>query len=286
MEANKMSILNRFFTRTTVRHFIDGKDDGIYTSVIRRYLVDVEKKSNRKLISEVYCELKENYRNEYFYKNTLLNKLLLGIHSINTTTALTEIAIGKSKADFILINGNAVVYEIKSELDNLERLRSQIYDYYKAFDRVVVVTFENNLQQLQRVLDNVGKPVGIYILRANGKLGIVQKPQKYMGDLDKAIIFKILRKIEYEEIIKRKYGYLPNVTQFNYYSTCKKMFFHIPIEEAYPLFTDVLKNRMCIEKEEFVKTPYELKFLTYFMGLKKKDYQSLEVFLNSQYGGV
>ena len=64
------------------------------------------------------------------------------MHSVNTTTALTEVAIAKSKADFVLINGKAVVYEIKTELDNLERLCSQIDDYYKAFDHVAVVTYE------------------------------------------------------------------------------------------------------------------------------------------------
>ena len=154
METNKMSNLNRIFTRNMLRHFIDGKADNVYSSVVRRYTSDADQKNNRELISEIYCELKNNYRNEYFYKNTLLNKLLLGVHSVNTTTALTEMAIAKSKADFVLINGKAVVYEIKTELDNLERLGSQIDDYYKAFDHVAVVTYEKNLQQLQKVLDS------------------------------------------------------------------------------------------------------------------------------------
>ena len=47
--------------------------------------------------------MKNNYRNEYFIRILLLNKLLLGVHSVNTTTALTEVAIAKSKADFVLI---------------------------------------------------------------------------------------------------------------------------------------------------------------------------------------
>ena len=152
METNKMSNLNRIFTRNMLRHFIDGKVDNVYSSVVRRYTSNADQKNNRELISEIYCELKNNYRNEYFYKNTLLNKLLLGVHSVNTTTALTEVAIAKSKADFVLINGKAVVYEIKTELDNLERLSSQVDDYYKAFDHVAVVSYEKNLQQLQKVL--------------------------------------------------------------------------------------------------------------------------------------
>ena len=82
----------------------------------------------------------------------MLNKLLLGRHSINTTTALTQIPINKSKADFILINGKAVVYEIKTELDNFERLKNQINDYYKAFSHVCVVTCEEYYKKLIKIL--------------------------------------------------------------------------------------------------------------------------------------
>lgn len=286
METNKLSNLNRIFTRSMLRCFIEGNVNNVYSSVVRRYISDAEQKSNRQLISEIYSELKNNYRNEYFYKNTLLNKLLLGVHSVNTTTALTEMSIAKSKADFVLINGKAVVYEIKTELDNLDRLISQLDDYYKAFDHVAVVTYEKNLQQLQKLLDCITKPVGVYVLRKNGKLSTVRKPQRYTSDLDKEIIFKILRKSEYENIIVQRYGYLPEVTQFKYYSTCKKMFLQIPIEESYLLVLKILKKRMQLEKQEFVKVPYELKFLAYFMELTCDDYQKLENFLERQYGGA
>lgn len=286
METNKMSNLNRIFTRNMLRHFMDGKTDNVYATVVKRYICNPNQKKNRQLISEIYCELKNNYRNEYFYKNTLLNKLLLGVHSINTTTALTEVPIAKSKADFVLINGKAVVYEIKTELDNLERLSSQIDDYYKAFDHVAVVTFEKNLLQLQKVLDSIDKPVGIYVLRKNGKLGTIQKPQRYIEDLNKEVIFKLLRKNEYENIITHYYGYLPEVSQFKYYTACKQLFLEIPLEESYLYVLKNLKKRMQLEKQEFVKVPYELKFLAYFMELKYEDYQKLEFFLEQQYGGM
>lgn len=286
METNKVSNLNRIFTRSMLRHFIDGKLDMVYTSVVRRYICDADQKSNRELISEIYCELNRHYRNEYFYKNTLLNKLLLGVHSVNTTTALTEVGIAKSKADFVLINGKAVVYEIKTELDNLDRLHSQIDDYYKAFDHVAVVTYEKNLPQLQRVLDHIEKPVGIYVLRKSGKLGTVRKPQRYIRDLDREVLFKLLRKSEFEDIIVQWHGYLPQVTQFRYYAACKEMFFQIPLEESYLSVLGILKKRMQPQKEEFVKIPYELRFLAYFMELKHEEYQKLEVFLEQQYGGV
>ena len=72
-------------------------------------MIDPDGKTNGEIISRIYHYMGESYRNEYFYKNTLLNKLLLGVHKPTTTSALTEVPVGRSKADFILINGKAVV---------------------------------------------------------------------------------------------------------------------------------------------------------------------------------
>lgn len=129
-----------------LRHFIDGKVDNVYSSVVRRYISDAEQKNNRELISEIYCELKNNYRNEYFYKNTLLNKLLLGVHSVNTTTALTEMAIAKSKADFVLINGKGVIFKLlrKSEYEDILNIIPLVKTVFTNTDRKFIFTcFEN-----------------------------------------------------------------------------------------------------------------------------------------------
>ena len=281
-----MNILNSVFTRSALRHLIDSKRDKSYSAVVKRYVENPELKKNADLISAIYTELREGYRNEYFYKNTLLNKLLLGVHSVNTTTALTEIPIAKSKADFLLINGKAVVYEIKTELDNFERLETQITDYYRAFDYVAVVTSELNLPILEKKLEVIDKPVGVYVLTKKGSLHTERKPHKYEKDLDLEILFKLLRKPEYESIILEKFGELPNVNQFEYYRECKKMFLRIPINDAYLLVIRQLKKRAQIIKEEFVNVPYELKFLAYFMELKKDDYQNLNEFLQQRYGGA
>lgn len=286
MTENKMNILNRVFSRNTLQRVIENQKDQNYSAVVKRYVNQPNEKSNQELISEIYSELRNNYRNEYFYKNTLLNKLLLGVHSVNTTIALTEIPIARSKADFVLINGKAVVYEIKTELDNFERLESQINDYYRAFDHVSVVTCKMNLQALKKKLEVIDKPVGIYVLQKNGSIRTERKPEKYPKDLDLNVIYKILRKIEYETIILEKFGELPNVCEFEYYRACKKMFLQIPIEEAYLSMLKQLKKRTQIIKEEFISVPYELKFLAYFMNWKEEDYNKLNKFLLQRYGGV
>lgn len=286
MENGKLNILNKFFTRSTFRHIVEEGSDIAYTSVIKRYIDMPDNKVNAELVSEIYRILKRDYRNEYFYKNTLLNKLLLGVHSITTTTALTEIPIERSKADFVLINGKAVVYEIKTELDNLDRLENQINDYYRAFDHVAVVTCKDNLPELEKKIMMMGKPVGIYVLQKQGSLSTIRIPGKFSDLIDKETLFKILRKAEYEDIILSKYEILPEVTQFKYYSECKKLFLEIPSDKVYELFLQQLKKRSHIVKQELENIPYEMKFLAYFMELRNFEYEKLSAFLNSTYGGI
>lgn len=156
-----MSILNKIFTRNVLRDVVSARENANLIYIVQQY--ELNNKSYGDLFKQIYDVLKKSYRNEYYYKNTLLNKLLLGVHSVNTTTALTELPIANSKADFLMINGKAVVYEIKTELDNLERLESQINDYYLAFDHVAVVTYEENLEAIEKLIANLRKPVGIYL---------------------------------------------------------------------------------------------------------------------------
>ena len=284
--GSKTNVLNRIFTRDTLRDLISGENMDVYYAVIKRYIDEPKNKNNREIISEIYKEIKKNYRNEYYYKNTILNKLLLGIHSINTTTALTEIPIAGSKADYIMINGKAVVYEIKSELDNLDRLSAQINDYYKAFDHVAVVTCADNVNAIKAIISEIKKPVGIYIIKNNGAISEIEKPQKYTELLEISIMYKLLRKREVENILLDKYGYLPDVSQFKYYRACKEQFEHMKKNEAYEYMLQKLKDRSNIQREKFINVPYELKFLVYFMNLNDNEYKDLDLFLNKQYGGI
>lgn len=284
MSTNNL-VLNRLFTQNVFKDLLNDGENKVYITVVKRYLDNYDSKENGTLISAIYQVLSKSYRNEYFYINTLLNKLLLGKHSINTTTALTQIPIGKSKADFILINGEAVVYEIKTELDSFERLDAQLADYYKAFDHVCVVTSENNYKKLTTLLQNTS--VGIYVLTKRNTLSkaMCKEPIADTKSLEHTAIFKILHKQEYESIIRSFHGKLPSATPVFYYKECLSWFSKIPISCAYSMFLEQLKNRNKIVKEDFNKVPYELKSLLYFSKNSVLKYSDLQSFLNRRYGG-
>lgn len=282
MNANNL-VLNKLFTLNVFRDLLDQHGNNTYGAVVKRYINDAESKDNGFLISEIYKYMAKAYRNEYFYQNTLLNKLLLTRHSINTTTALTQIPIVKSKADFILINGKAVVYEIKTELDSFDRLKTQLKDYYKAFNHVFVVTSESNYEKLSSILGD--GPTGIYVLTKRNALSLRKEAIEENHFLDYTAIFKILRKGEFENIIRSYYGELPQVAQVFYYRECLKWFKGIPLKDAYTMFLNELKKRNKIIIEQFHSVPYELKSLMYFSNASLKDYYDLNKFLNDKFGG-
>ena len=276
-------ILNRFFSKKTLQSILQNREDlcNTYYATIKRYTDSYKNKTNKELISEIYAVVKNTYRNEYFYKNTLLNNLLFKSHNPLTTTALTEIPIAKSIADFILINGKATVYEIKTELDSFERLDSQLSDYYKSFDNVCVVVSEKKLDAIKEKLSNSN--VGIYYLSKRGALKKYREPVSCMLDLDHECLFKILRKYEYEQIVS-KYFSLPDVPQYRYYSECKALFEKIPLDNVYQDFKYILKQRVNLKLELFSSIPKELKAVAYFSRLKDSDYRKISSFLEEKYG--
>ncbi|WP_297642802.1 sce7726 family protein [uncultured Gardnerella sp.] len=278
-------ILNHLFTKNV---FSDDSiyENKIYKRVASRFVDNPEDKNNGMIISEIYKFMSKSYRNEYFYQNTLLNKLLLGKYSMNTATALTQISIGKSKADFILINGKAVVYEIKTELDTFDRLEHQLDDYFKAFDHVCVVTSEGKYNHAIEILENT--PVGIYVLTKQNTISekLRKEPIKDNSKLEHTAIFKVLRKREYENILEEYFHELPNVKQVFYYDECLSLFKKIPICDAYRMMLKQLKIRNKIENiSVFDDIPYELKSLMYFSSMSKYDWAKIDRFLNKKYGG-
>jgi hypothetical protein len=278
-------LLNRVFSQNSLSSLLKDCRNNPYISVVRRYTKKPRGKTNLVLISEIYQYLQDDYRNEYFYKNTLLNQLLTRHckHSVKNTVALTEIPVGRSRADFILINGKAEVYEIKTELDNFDRLETQLKDYFQAFDHVNVVTCEENLGKIKNILKH--SPVGIYILNKKSELEMEKSSRKYTAQLDHGILFKILRKHEYEQVLLQFYPELPRTSQFEYYKTCLKLFKEIDMANLYKICLKELKKRSTIEEQQYLMIPEPLKSLVYFSNPRKSKLEKINTFLNSEFRG-
>ena len=277
---NNFTVLNRFFSKTMLEEILIGRNTSCYGEIIKRYEIN-QNGTNGDIISSIYSILSSEYRNEYFYKNTLLNNLIVKKHKLYTTKVLTELPINKSIADFVTLNGKAVAYEIKTELDNLERIESQVKDYYKCFPYVCIVTCESHLEKVKELFTNTN--VGIYWFSKRNSLKVEQEPQAEMRYLDYSALFKLLRKYEFESILMKHFNKLPKVSQFDYYSECYQWFLKIDLNDVLKEILAALKQRCCIQVEQFKRVPLELKMLVYQSNYLDENYNKLESFLNATY---
>jgi len=187
-----------------------------------------------------YKQLLKSYRNEYVFKNAIAQKILIGRHSINSSSLFTELRVETSKADVVIFNGTSHVYEIKTDLDNLERLEKQIEDYKKVFEFVNVVSVESKVDEIKSLLDD---SVGIIILTEQYTLKTIRKAKSGLKSLNKEALFNLLRKNEYLSIIQKNYGDTPDVPNTKIYEDCKKLFIKLSIEIIHKEILVTLKNR-------------------------------------------
>ena len=285
MEKFDTYMINKIFTVPYFDRMIsENSVPESFSKCVKRY-IKTEEATIGEAISEIYHFMDCEYRNEYFYKNTILNQLLIKKHDLYNTAALTELPIGDSKADFIMINGRGVVYEIKTDLDNLLRLENQIKDYYKVFSYVYVVVGNKQLSHVKEFLKD--QKVGIYELTASGKLICRKKALCNKENLSYEAMFQVLRKAEFESILLKHFHKLPEVNSFQYYRECRKWLERVNIITLQKDVMKCLKARtlMLVENKLEEKVPYELRFYAYFSKKINSNYQEINTFWNARMEG-
>jgi hypothetical protein len=124
----------------------------------------------------IFSIMLKKYRNEYVFKNRLVESSFLKKYSPENATLVTELRVGRCVADAVLINGTSTCFEIKTEYDSLSRLSDQLAAYRKIFDKVVVVAAETHIDDL---LIQLPEDIGLTLLTKGAALKVLRKP----GDL-------------------------------------------------------------------------------------------------------
>lgn len=145
----------------------------------------------------VFDFLGSEYPNEYFYKNLIAQKILLGRHSLNTATMLSEFRVGANKADCVILNGKSTCYEIKTDYDSLARLDDQLSSYLQLFDEVYVVC---SGRYEQAILDIAPLAVGVMTLTEKNTFRVLRKAQTRQANLNRKLVMQALRQPEYREL--------------------------------------------------------------------------------------
>ncbi len=189
--------------------------------------------------NQLLRKLGSDYRSEYYYKNYIAKRHLLGKHSLNTATMLSEFRVGGSKADCVILNGTSTCYEIKTEYDSLVRLDEQLSDYSKVFDRVYVVCGEKNLSQ---VATATSSHVGILVLTKNNYLSVRREAIHRKKPIDRYMLAMSLRKEEYTKLAGLISGEIPDVPNSKLFSECKNIIANADNELVENYFLRILKE--------------------------------------------
>jgi len=271
----RMRSYSSIFSSTSFSKLLRYDDYSFIDSKIERY--DQSKvgkiiETYYDYIRYIYRELRKQYRNEYIYKNTFINEILLGTYGVKDTVAINEFRVGSSIADIVLFNGTSKAFEIKTELDSDQRLDGQLADYTKIFQQCYIVTHETLVDKYLKEDESIGV---IELIENPRSLGMREiRPAKENKIPDPETVIRSVRTNEYKNIVKQYYGSLPEMNSFNMFNICSDLIKQIPGENLSNLFIEQLKKRK--SSTSIIQSFYgELRQLGLSMNLDYKAYQQL-----------
>lgn len=258
-EKELLKKLSELFKASTLRDF---SINGAETLIPFREIFDtLSNKSSNDLSSKSFLDatfnlLSRKYRNEYIYKNFLLSRKLIGTHSLKTSSMLTELRVGKAKADCVMLNGIATCYEIKTERDSLSRLDNQLSEYNGYFDETYVVLSESDIIRYER---KIPVEIGIVSLTNRNQFRTIRESSKLCSGYSAEMAINILRAQELREIV---YAYdeticdVPNTETVSY---CRRVLNSLPESDLKASVLKSLKNRGLVQNLFLTQLPFSLR---------------------------
>ena len=153
----------------------------------------------------------------YEGEQVLKYRLFRAFQASNLIAAF-EIRVRNSRVDFLTINGSTTSYEIKSSLDNLDKLAKQSKDYIGAFEFNNIVIDKRHLDKCYDIVPRsfgiitvekfehtfVRKPIFNRALNPETQLSLLTKKEiiKYFGRFEIANIINDFSAIQINDLFK------------------------------------------------------------------------------------
>lgn len=189
-------------------------------------------------------------RDEYIYRAALTHKVLLGTHSLRTASMLNEFRAGACKADLVILNGSATVYEIKSERDSLARLAHQVENYKKVFAAVNVIASEAHIEGVRAT---VPTDVGILCLSRRYQISVVQDAVDQPDRICPITVFESLRTAEASAILKALGVPIPDVPNTRRHAAMRACFAELkPVDVHHQMVRTLKRTRNLARLSELV----------------------------------
>lgn len=227
------------------------------------------------LFNEVFDFMRRQYPTEYVYKACLLKRLLFGVHSPRTTACYMEFPVGEARADVLLVNGEATVFEVKSRFDNTTRLESQLQEYYKCFTKVTVVTEDGHEQAY---LDRLPPQVGVATLTRRFSVSRKRLPLEHRGSLDRVSLFRVFRQSERHSVARDlgvRVSHLDPAIRYRH--ILKRFLSELSTLHAHELVVSALRDRQRTERivARCKQLPRSLHVAAFSYRLRRRDWVAL-----------
>ncbi|MBD8240300.1 sce7726 family protein [Pseudomonas fluorescens] len=270
--------LSKIFSTNCVEDLARG-NVGRVADVAQYYVENLPKFFTPADVYEVcYKDLSKNYRFEYFFKNVVANKILLGRHRLSAATLIPEFRVENNKADCVVLNGNSTCYEIKTDLDNFSRLNAQLSAYEKIFDKTYVVVAEAHRNY---ALKNICEDVGVIVLTSQNRLSEVRPAKFVVGSIDAKVLIRSLRKSEYYSIARKMESAPVGLTNTEVFSWCEDVFLRADAVFLRSEFCKTLKRSRGLNKGFSLSLPRSLLMASVSVNLSEADKNNLARVVNS-----
>lgn len=223
---------------------------------------------------------KSGQRDEYVYRAALTHNILLGRHSLNTASMLTEFRTGACKADLVILNGTSTAYEIKSERDSLVRLENQLANYAKVFAKTYVVVAEPFVPE---VLACTPPHTGVMALARWNRIKTVREACERPGSTCPITIFDALRLTESREVLQSLDIEVPVVPNTMLHSEMRKIFASLnPIDVHREMVRTLKKTRSSAPLAALIgKLPLSLQPAALSVRVRRADHDRLTAALTT-----
>lgn len=223
--AAQLSALTRLFSATVFREMAKKGRSGLFNRLIEQTDL-ITRADPRATVGDTFDSAFEilkvaGHRDEYIYRAAISHKVLMGTHSLRTASMLNEFRAGSCKADLVILNGTATVYEIKSERDSLARLANQVENYKRVFAKVNVIASERHVEG---VLATVPDDVGVICLSKRYRITTVREAIDCPARICPVTVFESLRTAEAAAILRAMGVTVPQVPNTQRHAAMRERF--------------------------------------------------------------
>lgn len=217
--------MTRLFSAAVFRELAKKGRSGLFRRLVEQTDL-VERSGARATVGDTFDSAFDilkvaGHRDEYIYRAAISHKVLMGTHSLRTASMLNEFRAGSCKADLVILNGTATVYEIKSERDSLARLANQIENYKRVFAKVNVIASESHVEG---VLATVPEDVGVMCLSKRYRITTVREAVNCPARICPVAVFEALRTAEAATILKAMGVAVPQVPNTQQHAAMRNLF--------------------------------------------------------------